>query len=414
MKRPLLFILSLVIILFTTFQNNSVAGESELKLPEDTAAIQLNPKALTAEYTSKGFEFKTRDNKFSMQFRSRLQFRFLTPYPSNPRSVADMNDDPITTFRVNRSRLKVGGHGFQPWMKYYWEYDVGTSRLLDFRLMFEKWKGFSIKVGQWKIDYNRERTISSGKQQHVDRSIINRPFTLDRQQGVCFYGQYEGAAGAANIQYWVSILTGSGINSRSNDDDKLLYVGKLQWNALGGGTDYSGSDTKISEKPRLSLAVAAATNTSDVTRFSSGGGGNLDGISAGAPGQYDLNQGVFEASFKYKGFSFEHEYHMKEVKDNLSDEKTELSGYYVQAGYFLGQALDFVPEPLELAFRYAYLEPNTEVSNWYNDEVTATVNWFFKGHNNKLSADFSYFTIEDPSGESDSATRIRLQWDISF
>ena len=105
---------------------------------------------------------------------------------------------------------------------------------------------------------------------------------------------------------------------------------------------------------------------------------------------------------------------MKEVKDNLSSEKTELSGYYVQAGYFPGQALDFVPKPLELAFRYAYLEPNTEVTNWYNDEVTATVNWFFKGHNNKLSADFSYFTIEDPSGESDSATRIRLQWDISF
>ena len=401
-----------LLILFGLIGIAPVKADPEMSLEQAMMTPAPDSSGLTAKYGKKGFEFRTGDNMFSLQLRSRLQFRFLTPYPSNPRSIEDMNDDPITTFRVNRSRLKVGGHGFKPWLKYYWEYDVGQGRLLDFRLMVEKWKGFSIKVGQWKIDYTRERTISSGKQQHVDRSIINRPFTLDRQQGICFYGHLEGG-GAADFKYWVSVLTGTGRESRSNDDENLLYVGRFQWNPLNGGTDFSGSDTKISEKPRLSLALAAATNTSQHTRFSSGGGGNLDGFSTGAPGQYELMQGLVEASFKYRGFSFEHEYHMKDVKDKIEDTETSLSGYYVQAGYFLGQCFDFVPEPLELAVRYANYTPNTEFDA-YNSEITATVNWFFKGHNNKLTADVSFFEIEEVSGDTDTATRVRVQWDISF
>ena len=47
-------------------------------------------------------------------------------------------------------------------------------------MMIEKWDFFKIKIGQWKAYYNRERIISSGKQQMTDRSIITRPFTLDR------------------------------------------------------------------------------------------------------------------------------------------------------------------------------------------------------------------------------------------
>jgi phosphate-selective porin OprO and OprP len=390
---------------------SEASAENTMSL--STISEPVDSNSFSMKYGKKGFEFRTLDNKFALQIRTRLQFRFLTPYPSNPRTINAMNADPITTFRVNRARLKVGGHGYQPWLKYYFEYEVGQNRLLNFTLKIEKFKKFSVVVGQWKTDYSRERRISSGKQMMVDRSIINRPFTLDRQQGIAFYGHFEGH-GAANIKYWVSILTGTGRSSRRNDDNKLMYVGRLQWNVLNGGTDMSGSDLKISPKPRLSLAVGAATNTSSYTRFSSGGPGQLRGFSEGAPGQYEVNQGVAEVSFKYKGFSLDHEYHVKEVNDKIENHKSELKGYYVQAGYFFHQAMDWVPEPLEIAFRYADYTPNTEIPSAFNNEFTTSVNWFFKGHNNKLSADFGYFTITDVNGNSDNASRVRLQWDISF
>jgi hypothetical protein len=288
-----------------------------------------------------------------------------------------------------------------------------VNRILNYTLKIEKYKKFSVMVGQWKIDYSRERRISSGKQMHVDRSIVNRPFTLDRQQGICFYGHFDGA-GANNFQYWVSILTGTGRSTRANDDDKLMYVGRLQWNALNGGTDMSGSDLKISPKPRLSIAVGGATNTSAYTRFSSGGPGSLDGYSTGLPGQYEVNQGLVEASFKYKGFNFEHEYHMKTVNDKVEFTSNTLTGYYIHAGYFFHQAMSWVPEPLELALRYAEVNPNTDNTSLNDKEVAVAVNWFFSGHNNKLSADFGWFQSNELGDASADGTRVRVQWDISF
>jgi phosphate-selective porin len=93
--------------------------------------------------------------------------------------------------------MKVGGHGYQPWIKYYFEMnwqstsDSGNSgispQLLDWRISLEKFKFLSLQLGQWKVDYNRERRDSSNNQQFVERSIVNEVFTIDRQVGAMFY-----------------------------------------------------------------------------------------------------------------------------------------------------------------------------------------------------------------------------------
>src|SRR6187551_1353338 len=134
-------------------------------------------KQATIKYGSKGFEFRTGDDKFLMQIQSRFQFRFATPEDQDPVTFDDFSDEKKRVLKINRARLKVGGHAYKPWIKYNWEYELAQSNLLDFRIMIEKWEGLRIKVGQWKIEYSRERYISSGEQQMVDRSVINRPFT---------------------------------------------------------------------------------------------------------------------------------------------------------------------------------------------------------------------------------------------
>ena len=48
-------------------------------------------------------------------------------------------------------------------------------------------------------------------------------------------------------------------------------------------------------------------------------------------------------------------------------------------------------------------------------EFTLGANWFFNGHNNKLTLDYSYLTLDDgAAGLDESGSRVRLQWDISF
>lgn len=364
-------------------------------------------------HSSKGFEFMTSDGKFLLQFASRLQFRFASPGDQNPLTFDDFEDENTRLFKINRARLKIGGHAYQPWLKYYFEYELAQGNLLDFRVMIEKWSWLNLKFGQWKVEFTRERFISSGEQQLVDRSLINRAFTLDRQQGATVYGNLDGG-GMANFDYWVAILTGTGRGASANDDSKLMYFGRLQWNLLGRPVPFEGGDMDISEKPAAILAVAGVTNTSPYTRFSQSGGGYLEGFEDGLPGQYTVNQFQLESALNYRGFSWASEYHRKYILDNITDTTTELGGYYVQAGYFVHQLWDFWPEKLEAAIRYAQYRPDESIDENRQRELALAFNYFFAGHKNKLTAELTRFLFQDNTLPQGNETRIRVQYDISF
>ncbi len=318
------------------FFSNTVFSQQE----KDTT------KLINAKYGSKGFELQTKDENFLLQIQSRFQFRVATPYDQDPVTYEDINLKNEQAFKINRARLKIGGHAYKPWLKYYWEYELSQSNLLDFRLMIEKWKWLSFKVGQWKVEYTRERFISSGQQQMVERSLINRPFTLDRQQGIEVYGHLDGK-GAANFNYWLAVLTGTGRGNRENDDSNLMYFGRFQWNFLGDNIDFTGGDLEFHEKPSANIAFAGVTNRSPYTRFSQSGGGKLEGFEIDNSGQYRVNQFNLESVFMYKGFSWQSEWHHKYIIDKINNnQETTLKGYYLQAGYFFNRIADWFPKNL--------------------------------------------------------------------
>ncbi|MTH14052.1 porin [Flavobacterium sp. LC2016-01] len=383
-------------------------GMAQLEKEKDTT------KLINVSYGSKGIELRTRDNKFLFQLQSRLQFRFSTPNDTDPLTYDDYSQEAKTTFKINRARLKIGGHAFHPWLKYYWEYELSQSNLLDFRLMIEKWEWLSFKAGQWKVEYTRERFISSGEQQTVDRSLINRPFTADRQMGVEVYGHLKGA-GIADFNYWAAALTGTGRGNTTNDDGNLMYFGRAQWNFLGRFLDFEGSDLEFHEKPTPIIAISGLTNRSPYTRFSQSGGGSLEGFENGAPGQYRVNQWNLETAFMYRGFSWQSEMHTKKIIDKLNfDDTTTLKGYYVQAGYFFNNVFEWWPKKLEMAARHAGYRPDSSIKENSQDETTIAFNWFFNGHKNKLTSEVSYFSFQDKTLPLEQGWRFRIQWDISL
>ena len=385
-------------------------------LPNPGIARQMSDSSqvLNIRYGSKGFEFQTLDNRFLLQVQSRLQFRFATPDDEDPTTFDDLNGEGTPAFKINRARLKVGGHAFNPNLKYYWEYELGKSSLLDFRIMYEAYPWLNIKVGQWKSEFTRERFISSGSQQMVDRSLINRYFTLDRQQGVTVYGHLDGQ-GLLDFNYWAAVHTGTGRSNYENDDNHFMYVGKWQWNFLGREVEFEGSDLDIHKEPAGIIAIAGATNRSPYTRFSTSGGGSLNQFIAGAPGQYRVTQFNIETVFVYKGFSWQSELHQKEVIDKLNnDSSVTLRGYYLQSGYFFNQLLDWWPEPLELVARHSKYIPDSDVSSNYGTENSIALNWFFSGHKNKLTMELSNFIYEGTPVIEENELRFRIQWDISL
>ena len=365
-------------------------------------------------YGSKGFEFQTVDNKFLMQIQSRLQFRFATPGDQDPVTFDDYNLGKRRIFKINRARLKVGGHAYKPWLKYYWEYELSQSNLLDFRIMVEKYEFLNLKVGQWKVEFTRERFISSGEQQMVERSFVNREFTVDRQQGIELYGHLK-PGGIADFNYWVAALTGTGRGNTKNDDKHLMYFGRFQWNFLGRPLDFEGGDLEYHEKPTAIIALAGITNRSPYTRFSQAGGGTLEGFDSDSPGQYRVNQVNLETAFMYKGLSWQSELHRKQIIDKLNnDQTTMLNGYYVQAGYFFHGLFPKFPKQLEVAVRHSVYRPDDNLNQNYQKESSFAVNWFFNGHKNKLTNELTYFSYDDKSLNLAAGWRWRLQWDISL
>jgi len=121
-----------------------------------------------------------------------------------------------------------------------------------------------------------------------------------------------------------------------------------------------------------------------------------------------------ELAFKYSGFSVQHEFHWKEVVDNVNLATTRLRGTYAQAGLFPWSISKKFPKPLEFAFRYAWVDPDRSQSHDDRQEFVIGVNWFFSGHDNKLTSDFSLLAFEQLEGPQLRERRLRVQWDISF
>jgi hypothetical protein len=176
----------------------------------------------------------------------------------------------------------------------------------------------------------------------------------------------------------------------------------------------SSSDLEYHDKPAASVAVAGATNRSRYTRFSSGGGSQIDDFKPGAPGQYSLKQFDGEFTLKYRGLSIQNENHWKNIYDNVNATSTDLRGSYVQAGYFLHNLLPRVPKKLEFGYRYAYVDPNTAVPQDFRQEHTVVVNYFFEGHDNKLSFDAGRVSLSRFGLPDLAVWRYRAQWDVHF
>ncbi|CAM9902624.1 unnamed protein product, partial [Discosporangium mesarthrocarpum] len=242
---------------------------------------------------------------------------------------------------------------------------------------------------------------------------------------------FEGTPG--DLRYYFGVFTGEG-RGVANDDNGVMYAARLQWNFLGRDLGLRQTDVERTEKPTGSLSFGFAEHRGRCTRWSSSGCGNLQAYASPGTafdGQYKVTQATQGFAFKYQGLSIQQEFHWKRVTDRSqavasAARDTTYWGGYAQTGYFFNELVDCVPEELELAFRYAMVrepEQNATAANLLKSqmrqEFTGAANWFFSGHNNKITLDYSYLTIDN-----DEATttiygntedhRVRLQWDVSF
>lgn len=362
------------------------------------------------EYSKDGLDIRSRDGNFAAHIDWRAQLRFTNRDFNDP--IVANPDDREGDFVVNRARFKLGGHAYRPWLTYYFEYDLPRSALLDLRFSLKAMDELQLRVGQWKVPFNRERVDSSGKQQFAERSIVTPWFTLDRQQGANLDGRLWKAR-RADSWYNLGVYSGTGRGGEGSIEQPLV-LGRWQWNFLKRDLPFSQCDLKFHDRPAGTIAVAAASWQGPYTAFSTAGGGALPGFEVGGKGSYKVEQAVLETAFMYRGFSWQQEVHRKRVETVATGEVTELEGWYAQIGYFFHGVADWFPPKLEIAVRHAQVDPDVALGEDHIGEATLALNYFFYGHRNKLTLDIS--RINDRSAEIGKRVenRLRLQWDVSF
>ncbi|MCA9581595.1 MAG: hypothetical protein KC416_07350, partial [Myxococcales bacterium] len=188
---------------------------------EETAPI------VSVRYEDHALRFGSRDGNYGAQIQHRLQFRYAWPFDQDPRSHANL-DRETSSFMIRRARFKLRGHVFRPWLEWYLQYDWAQPVLRDFSVEVSRFPWLRLLVGRRKVLWNDERVTSSGKQQFVNRSIVNDLFTVDRQQGIQIFGRVFPDS-LADMTYYAGVFAGRGVGERLNDDLHMMYAGRVQW-----------------------------------------------------------------------------------------------------------------------------------------------------------------------------------------
>jgi phosphate-selective porin OprO/OprP len=127
----------------------------------------------------------------------------------------------------------------------------------------------------------------------------------------------------------------------------------------------------------------------------------------------NINSAGFDSAFEWRGLYIQGEYFFGQADGKTTHNTLRSQGFYAQAGYFV------LPKVLELAARYAYLNPDRDVTNDHWVESTGAVSWYIHNHFLKIQADFTDIHKQaaisfngGPKATNDD--RVRLQAQIMF
>lgn len=371
-----------------------------------------------------GLSVQSDDGMFALRFRPRVQLRYQLEHDHDGNHTRNL-------FTVRRARLQFKGHLFGKHNKYYLQIaispnDMGWTAdgprftpIRNWELSFDYLRDLTVTVGQMKVNYNRQRVISSGDLQLPDRSTVTGEFTLDRDIGLKLHS--EDLGGIGYLRYSLGIFNGEGRDAYRVGDMGMLYVARIEVVPTGdAGEDWDYDEVDWNRSLRPSFAVAGSYAFHDRAKKDRGSLGSrpLD------LGTTDFHQAQADLMLKYAGLSLTGEFQwrkgIREYGDGtvIDDVGVEIPaprvparnglGYFVQAGFLIPRV------PLEITGRWGQiigLGDPTQTSLPDSEEVGGGVSWYFARHSLKLQAD--YFRLRADHFDVDTMSFSREPWSRS-
>jgi len=386
------------------------------------ASLSLNAQNTNAPKFGKGlFNLIGKDSTWSMK----VGLRFQTLATSNWDAKNGVSN-PGSSMMIRRSRLKFDGFAYSPKLKYKVELGLsnrdqsGASQytsnapryILDAVLKWNFSGNFVLWLGQTKLPGNRERVISSANLQQVDRSLLNKRFTIDRDMGIQMRHHFY-LSETFLVKEIFSLAQGEGRNISTGNLGGHQYTTRLELFPFGDFAskgDYKGSDLKFEQNPKLSLGFAYDFNNNASKTRSNQGSYMTNDV-----GFFSTNISTLfiDAMFKYKGFSLMAEYADRDAKDpfaknsdgTLTNDIVQVgSGLNLQSGYLLSKTV-------EVSGRYTNISMDKNITGkGAENQYTLGISKYISGHSLKVQTDVSYTDI----GFKTNQLLYRIQVDIHF
>ena len=235
-----------------------------------------------------------------------------------------------------------------------------------------------LEFGACKVPFSRAQMMSSKKISFIMRPWVVEALAPDRDAGVSF----ESGLRDGLVKYYLGVHNGKAESNESifqgDDNDEVMFSGRLEVNPFGPPVSYFGDDLKVSlgggffyNEP-LGAKVTGYTVDAFVRIWRV----NVEGGYINITIEPDITGETIPVFF----------------------EEREKKGLYVQGGIFVW------PKKIEVVARYEDFEDPFQPE--YNEDfhyVTAGVNWYFKAsHNNKLQLSY-IIREEDDWGTGDIA-----------
>lgn len=365
-------------------------------------------------FGSDGIVIKHDPSEFEMAIRFRSQFRFT--YEDFGR---DARQD-VADFNVRRMRLRFDGTAFDD--RFLYKIQLSFTRGdLDFdtvaypNILRDAVIGWRLTdkstfwFGQTKLPGNRQRVVSSGSQELVDRSLLNAIFNIDRDMGLQWYNQF-----GDERPFWVKLAISNGEGrARNNKNKEMSYTGRVEWLPLGeftDGGDYFEADLAFEKKPKLSVGVVYNYNPG--TNRIGGQTGELFSVGTDEYISRDLKTMFADLLFKYRGFAFSTEYARRDVDDPIvpvsaTDFEAVYKGEAVTAQMSYRFANNVTP-----ILRFTRLFPDAEIQSLENERTQYTVGLtkFLNRHQVKIQTDLTFEQARNSSlGLADDNVMFRMQ-----
>ncbi len=339
---------------------------------------------------SKGIGIKAPDNSFYLNFGFRFQPRI--SYTSADPEVFDFGN---IEARIRRMRLKFSGYVFDPKVAFKLELGFENTSItfenatvpniiLDAVMFYKPNENWSFLFGQTKLPGNRQRVISSGNIEMVDRTAANARFNIDRDMGI----QAHYTNNINDVVYAIkgAISSGEGRNFISTDDG-LAYTARAEVLPLGKFKekgDYSEGDLAREKKPKLAIGATASTNIN--AKRERGQTGRL------LYEPRDMNSYFVDMIFKYNGWAFMAEYLTRTTEDPVTiNDDGNIRYVWAGNGSFIKGSYVFKSN-WAVASSITWVNPIKEIAVFTSDltEYAIGVTKYIKGHKFKVQSDIAY------------------------